>query len=278
MHSPASFHPPAVPAELCGYAIDRTLTNDQSYLAGDSGGRRVVLKKVDEDCMLGSQLHPSIKERLSRVRELAHGGVANLHGVGREGDAAWLIWEYVEGQTFDQYLADDRHPRRDVLRVARELVLAVDSLHKQGIVHGAVTAGNVIVSADGVVRLIHVSPLLYADFEVDVDGVAELLKQAAERLGGHGAAIQELTLGPAGQRRSLRDLATRLATLLEVRVETAFPKAELEERHIRRRTWLAAGIVGLLGMVLAYGIWRVAQGGADLRAAPWVNPAPASDK
>ena len=278
MHSAFPVKPPALPAELCGYVIERALAGEQSYLASDSGGRRVVLKKVDEDCMLGSQLHPSIKERLSRVRELAHGGVANLHGVGREGEAAWLIWEYVEGQTFDQYLAEDRHPPREVLRVARELVLAVDSLHKQGIVHGAVTAGNVIVNADGVVRLIHVSPLLYGDFEVDVDGVAELLKQAAERLGGQGAASEELTLSPAGQRRPLRDLATRLATLLDVRVEPAPPKADVEERHLRRRTYLAAGIVGLLGMALAYGIWRVAEGGADLRAAPWVNPAPASDK
>ena len=40
---------------------------------------------MDHDCLLRGQLHPSIRERLSRVRELAHGGVANLYGVGRDG-------------------------------------------------------------------------------------------------------------------------------------------------------------------------------------------------
>src|SRR5689334_3883742 len=119
MHSAAEINPSATPPILCGYCVDRALAPDQSYLATGPGGRKVVLKRVDEDCLLGNQLHPSIKERLSRVRELAHGGVANLHGVERDADAAWLVWEFVQGPTFDEYVADPQRTPRDLMVLAR---------------------------------------------------------------------------------------------------------------------------------------------------------------
>jgi tRNA A-37 threonylcarbamoyl transferase component Bud32 len=93
------------------------------------------------------------------VRELPVKCVANLIGVERD-DAGvpQLVWEFVPGVP----LADVRDA--DWLRLSREVVLAVQSLHAAGIVHGAIHAGNVILDdADGDVRLTHVSPLLYND-------------------------------------------------------------------------------------------------------------------
>src|SRR5687767_13638500 len=82
-------NPPATPSELCGYPVDSALSpSGSTFLAIGPGGRGVVLKKMDDDCLLRGQLHPSIRERLGRVRELAHGGVANLYGVARDGAAA----------------------------------------------------------------------------------------------------------------------------------------------------------------------------------------------
>ena len=78
MHSTADINPAPTPPELCGYRIERALAPDLSYLAIGPGGRRVVLKRVDEDCLLRNKLHPSIKDRLGRVRELAHGGTTVL--------------------------------------------------------------------------------------------------------------------------------------------------------------------------------------------------------
>src|SRR4051812_8502450 len=100
---------PSAPEELCGYPIDGPLsTTGTCFLAIGPGGRGVVLRKMPGECVIDGQLHPLIKERLSRVREIAHAGLANLHGVGREGDGAWMIWEYVDGQTFNAYAASQQ--------------------------------------------------------------------------------------------------------------------------------------------------------------------------
>ena len=109
--------------------------------------------------MLRGSLHPSVRDRLTRVRELAHGSVANLFGVEREGDVAYLMWEYVEGIPFDLFAGANRAPHETAM-AARELVMAVDLLHMQGIVHGALIGSNVIIVPAGGVRLTHISPLL----------------------------------------------------------------------------------------------------------------------
>src|SRR5687768_3408959 len=146
-HAPTS--PPAAPGaadrtEICGYPIDSALQSTQadepdflgpSYLAIGPGGRGIVLKPLDRDCILTQGLHPSIKERLGRVRELALGGVANLYGVEREpgvpsSERAWLIWEYVRGKTLADYAADAGCTQRKLALVARELVLLLEALHR----------------------------------------------------------------------------------------------------------------------------------------------------
>lgn len=276
MHSTAEINPLPAPPELCGYRVDRALTPGQSFLAIGPGGRRVVLKRVDDDCLLRDRLHPSIKERLSRVRELAHGGVANLHGVERDERAAWLVWEYVEGRTFGEHVADPHaRPPRDLAVLARELILAVDSLHLRGIVHGAIIASNVIVCPEGSgVRLTHVSPLLYTEIDVDVDCVHSLLEHAAEQRGERDSQFGRLAAEARRQRMPLRVLGTKVAAMLEVRPEPNEPQVRSEERHIRRRTLLAAAVVALVGIALACVIWRAADASGDLRnALRWTQDA-----
>ena len=263
--------PIPVPADVCGYPVERVLTGGQSYLASGPSGRAVVLKRLDEDCLLRGDLHPSIRERLSRVRELAHGGVANLHGVSREGQSAFLIWEFVPGQTLEEYAADPVRTPRDLLLLARELITSVDALHMQGIIHGAVIPSNVIITDDASVRLTHVSPLLYTDLAVDVECVLALLEHASAA-GPAGASLARLLDGVDRANVSLRVLGSKVAVLLESREEPAAPAARGDERRIRRRTLLAAGIIALLAIVIGYGIWRATDGRSDLRASfPWAQ-------
>src|SRR5689334_14602195 len=133
-------------------------------------GRKIVLKKLDDDCLLDGQLHPSIKLRLERVRELPVRCVANFLGVERD-DAgiAHMVWEFVPGTA----LADVKSA--DWLKLSREVVLAVQSLHAAGIVHGAIHGGNVILDDTADIRLTHVSPLLYTDPDHDAADVIAML-------------------------------------------------------------------------------------------------------
>jgi len=165
---------------LGGYTIAAELPAGKSYLAEDQGGRRVVLKRLGEDCLLEGDLHPSIRMRLARVSQVPSRRVANLHGVERDRGMSYLVWDYVEGSCLEEI--EDRR------RLAPEILAAVESLHAWGIVHGAVHERNVIVDERGKVMLTHVSPLLFHDEQEDLRAVERLVgvadKPVTESAGG----------------------------------------------------------------------------------------------
>jgi hypothetical protein len=225
-------------------------------------GRRVVLKRLDDDCMLDGQLHPSIRLRLERVRELPVKCVANLIGVERdEAGVANLVWEYLPGTP----LADARPA--DWARMSREVVLAVQSLNAAGIVHGAIHARNVIVDdAKGEVWLTHVSPLLYSDPDNDAaDTIAMLDTLVNEQASGTPLASL------------LAEMSTRVVTLEELYVRLSGDAVEpatapqVVRRDARRRTRLfaAAVLIAAVGIATSLAIyWRVTAGESKPYATP----------
>jgi tRNA A-37 threonylcarbamoyl transferase component Bud32 len=264
--------------DVCGYLIDSSLSKGpglphDSFLAIGPGGRGVVLKALEEDCLLKASknskggLHPNIRERLGRVRELAHVGVANLHGVERDADRAWVIWEYVPGQTFDEFASAPGRTSRELASAARELVLTVEALHTQGIVHGAIKPGNVVVTPAGAVRLTHVSPYLYTDPDEDARAVIALLEESLFARREERSPLAKVLLaaqGPAASRDaspSLRRLGARLAAFLTVqdgqRSSSGDRPARSRDSGPRRRSLAGAAAVMLLGAAAAYGAWRI---------------------
>jgi hypothetical protein len=236
---------------LCGYRILRPL-GDTTHLGVGDDSRQVVIKKLDTDCLLGNKLHPSIAERLNRVRELAHGAVANLYAVARDGDEAYLIWQYLPGRTWDEFIAS-KPIARDRLLAARELILNVDLLHMQGIVHGSLIGSNIILGEDNTWRLTHISPLLYSDPAVDVESVAQLLTDAA---GDDNPALSRLLADADVRKLSLRALAAKVAAMLESNGDVPPDVEESPRRELRLRTIGLALAVTLLAVGLAYAIWR----------------------
>jgi len=206
---------------ICGYRVLSELSPGKSWLAEGEAGRKIVLKKLPADCMFNGQLRDSVRDRLARVREIAHMGVASLLGVEKEGETAYLVWEYIEGTNFE--LNED---------TGKKLVRSVEAFHALGLVHGAIHARNVIVR-EGEVYLIDVSPLLYNEPKVDVQAVGKMLgKEVAP-----GTTLREL---------ELRDGAATQASGAE------------RDVTIRYGALAAAAVVALVGAAIFFVIWRYA--------------------
>ncbi len=144
----------------------------------------------------------------------------------------------------------------------RELALATASLHLQGIIHGALVAGNIIVRPGAGIRLTHVSPLLYCEPAVDAESVMALLCYVMQMRGESDTPLGRIFSTARQQKTTLRDLGSRLAAFLESR-DLVQPEDAPDSiaRTPRRRALLGAAVVGFIGLAIAGSIWFAVHAG-----------------
>jgi serine/threonine protein kinase len=240
----------SLPPDAIGdYRIVGALSGS-AYRALGPGDQKVVLKLLDADCLQRGKLHAGIHTRLSRVRELAHPGVANLHSVEKDGQYVFAVWDEVEGLPIDRYVHTRKPSPPSLARLARELILVVESLHNLGLVHGRITPGNVIVDSRGNVRLTHLSPLLYDDPAVDNSATMELLRDLSHAEGGEAlAAALDV------ESSTLRTIAARLSVSVDALAKDEDHAVD-SDTGVRWATVALAISLALLGVAVAWWIYK----------------------
>ncbi len=83
------------------------------------------------------------------VARLQHPNIVQIHEVGQHAGSPFLVLELVEGRNLAQRLAGTPQPARQAAELVETLARAIDSAHRQGVVHRDLTPANVLLTADG---------------------------------------------------------------------------------------------------------------------------------
>jgi serine/threonine-protein kinase len=137
--------------------------------------RRVALKVMLPPPELDGTALQQRRERFQRegraAAKLTHPNIVTLHDVGEDQGHAFLVMEYLEGQTLDQLLqARGSLPLDQVVTIAEQVAHALDYAHRSSIVHRDVKPANIFLTSDGVVKV--------TDF-----GIARLTGETFTRVG-----------------------------------------------------------------------------------------------
>ena len=84
---------------------------------------------------------------------LDHPFICKVYEVGEHDGRAFMAMEFVEGVTLKDRLATGRLPVADAIRICGEIAEALDFAHGRGIVHRDLKPVNVMVAADGHVKV-----------------------------------------------------------------------------------------------------------------------------
>jgi len=87
------------------------------------------------------------------LARLDHPNVVAVHDVGTFEDRVYLAMEFVDGQTFHAWLTAAPRPWREVLAVILAAGEGLAAAHAKGLVHRDIKPDNIMVGADGRVRL-----------------------------------------------------------------------------------------------------------------------------
>ena len=94
-------------------------------------------------------------EREARtVAGLSHPNIVTLFSVEEEEGTRFLTMELVDGRSLDQVLTPGGLPLSRVLDLAIPLAGALAAAHERGVVHRDLKPGNVMITPDGVVKVL----------------------------------------------------------------------------------------------------------------------------
>jgi serine/threonine protein kinase len=77
-------------------------------------------------------------------------GVVRVSGYFEENDTAYIVMEYVKGQTLSAWLrANKVMPARDMMKHMLQIVRGLEKIHRLGILHLDISPENIMVREDG---------------------------------------------------------------------------------------------------------------------------------
>ncbi len=125
------------------------------FLAQDTRLERMVAIKA-----LPAHLS-SDPDRLARFQReakvlasLSHTNIGAIYGLEESAGQQYLILEFVEGQTLADRLTRGPVPLDEALQLAMQMAEALEAAHEKGIVHRDLKPGNVMITPDGVVKVL----------------------------------------------------------------------------------------------------------------------------
>ncbi len=120
------------------------------YKARDTRLDRTVAVKVLPQHLSSPEVRQRFEREAKTISQLSHPHICALYDVGREGEAEYLVMEYLEGEPLSERLVRGPLPLEQTLRYGIEIADALDKAHRQGIVHRDLKPGNVMLTKSGV--------------------------------------------------------------------------------------------------------------------------------
>ena len=148
-----------VPGRVGGFLLYEHIGEGEMgtiYRATDESLKRDVAVKLVRGCHSDD---PESLALLSReacaAGKLNHPRVAQVHALNFSNGHPYLVMELVTGQDFAQKLErEGRIDERDALRMALDVADGLSALNREGLVHGDIKPGNIVLDRDGNAKLV----------------------------------------------------------------------------------------------------------------------------
>ncbi len=141
-----------MPSVLGKYELLRPLGRGamgEVFLAKDPLlGREVAVKTIQAGSAFGEEAQARFTREARATAVLNHPNIVTVYDFGQEGDLAYLVMEYVEGESLETLIAQGA-PKEELLEVLVQVCEGLGYAHERGVIHRDVKPANILVSRRG---------------------------------------------------------------------------------------------------------------------------------
>ena len=122
------------------------------WLAEDTklDGFKVAIKMLPSVLVNNKRAYQQVKAEALVSLKLSHPNIVTVRAFEEEGGSPFLVMDYIDGQTLDDYFAEKGKLTEDeTVKLLKPIAAALDYAHTQGVVHRDVKPGNVMIRKDG---------------------------------------------------------------------------------------------------------------------------------
>ncbi|MBT8434370.1 MAG: protein kinase [Gammaproteobacteria bacterium] len=154
------------PTKIAKYEVKRRIGRGSMgvvYEAFDPFVQRTVAIKVahsasDMDTATKQKLREGFFAEVYSAGRMHHPSVVSVYDAGQEEDLNYIVMEFVDGVTLQEYVAGDRVlTPNQVVDVIYQCAKGLDYVHREGIIHRDLKPGNIMLSNDGEVKIMDFS-------------------------------------------------------------------------------------------------------------------------
>src|SRR5262245_5355018 len=125
------------------------------YRARDTKlGREVAVKVLPASIAADEERRRRFEREARSASALNHPNIVTIHDFGTTDHTAYMVMELVDGRTLRDLLGRKPLSLRELLRIACQVADGLARAHAAGIVHRDLKPENVMITRDGLVKLV----------------------------------------------------------------------------------------------------------------------------
>jgi Tol biopolymer transport system component len=125
------------------------------YRAKDTKlGREVAIKTLPSALAQDPERLARFEREAKLLATLNHAHIGAIYGLDEHDGTLYIAMELIEGQTLEEKLKAGALPIEDALRIALQIAEALEAAHDKGVVHRDLKPANVMLTPDGVVKVL----------------------------------------------------------------------------------------------------------------------------
>ena len=117
--------------------------------------RNVAVKILRDEFTTDEEFIKRFEAEAQSAARLTHSNIVSIYDVGVEGNLYYIVMELIQGKTLKEIIIEERGPLpwKWSVNVAIQIESALETAHKNNIVHRDIKPHNIIITEDGIAKV-----------------------------------------------------------------------------------------------------------------------------